>query len=86
MGAEVRGGDRLPLTLVGSGNLTPITYRLPVASAQVKSAILLAGLMAPGETTVIEPEATRDHTETMMRHFGAEVRIEPGASERSASR
>jgi len=83
MGAEVRGGDRLPLTLVGSGNLTPITYRLPVASAQVKSAILLAGLMAAGETTVIEPEATRDHTETMMRHFGAEVRIEPGASERS---
>ncbi len=83
MGAEVRGGDRLPLTLVGSGDLTPITYRLPVASAQVKSAILLAGLMTPGETTVIEPEATRDHTETMMRHFGAEVRVEEGAGERS---
>jgi len=83
MGAEVRGGDRLPLTLVGSGDLTPITYRLPVASAQVKSAILLAGLMTSGETTVIEPEATRDHTETMMRHFGAEVRIEGGAGERS---
>ncbi len=83
MGAEVRGGDRLPLTLAGSGDLTPITYRLPVASAQVKSAILLAGLMTAGETTVIEPEATRDHTETMMRHFGAEVRIEQGAGERS---
>jgi len=82
MGAEVRGGDRLPLTLVGSGDLTPITYRLPVASAQVKSAILLAGLMTQGETTVIEPEATRDHTETMMRHFGADLRIEQGAGER----
>jgi 3-phosphoshikimate 1-carboxyvinyltransferase len=83
MGAEVRGGDRLPLTLVGSANLTPITYRLPVPSAQVKSAILLAGLITPSETTVIEPEATRDHTETMMRHFGAEVRVEQGAGERS---
>ena len=83
MGAEVRGGDRLPLTLVGSDNLTPFTYRLPVASAQVKSAILLAGLMTQGETTVIEPEATRDHTETMMRHFGAEVRTEQGVAERS---
>jgi 3-phosphoshikimate 1-carboxyvinyltransferase len=83
MGTEVRGGDRLPLTLVGSGDLTPITYRLPVASAQVKSAILLAGLMTQGETTVIEPEATRDHTETMMRHFGAELRIEQGAEDRS---
>ncbi len=82
MGVEVRGGDRLPLTIVGSGNLTPITYRLPVASAQVKSAILLAGLMTPGETTVIEPEATRDHTETMMRHFGADLRIEEAAGER----
>jgi len=83
MGVEVLGGDRLPLTIVGSDNLTPIAYRLPVASAQVKSAILLAGLMTPGETTVIEPEATRDHTETMMRHFGAEVRIEEAAGERS---
>jgi len=83
MGTEVRGGDRLPLTLVGSGELTPITFRLPVASAQVKSAVLLAGLMTQGETTVIEPEATRDHTETMMRHFGAELRIEQGAEDRS---
>jgi len=83
MGVDFVGGDRLPLTIVGSDNLTPITYRLPVASAQVKSAILLAGLMTPGETTVIEPEATRDHTETMMRHFGAEVRIEEAAGERS---
>jgi len=54
----------------------PIVYRLPVPSAQVKSSILLAGLNAPGETTVIEPEATRDHTELMLRHFGAEVRVE----------
>ncbi|MFP3921592.1 MAG: 3-phosphoshikimate 1-carboxyvinyltransferase [Dichotomicrobium sp.] len=83
MGAEVRGGDRLPLSLIGSADLTPITYRLPVASAQVKSAVLLAGLMTTGETTVIEPEATRDHTETMMRHFGADLRIEQGTGERS---
>lgn len=83
MGVEVRGGERLPLTLVGSGSLSPISYRLPVASAQVKSAVLLAGLMTPGETTVIEPEATRDHTETMMRHFGAEMRIEQAAGERT---
>ena len=63
----------------------PIRYRLPVPSAQVKSAILLAGLNTPGETTVIEPEPTRDHTELMLRHFGAEVRVDersggPGAS------
>jgi 3-phosphoshikimate 1-carboxyvinyltransferase len=78
MGAEIvsRGGDRLPLCVIGTAEPMPITYRLPVPSAQVKSAVLLAGLNTPGETTVIEPEATRDHTELMLRHFGAEVSIE----------
>lgn len=78
MGARFvgRSGGRLPLTVVGSDRLTPITYRLPVASAQVKSAIILAGLNTPGATTVIEAEPTRDHTETMLRHFGATVTTE----------
>ena len=67
-------GGRLPLTLQGARDPIPIVYAPPVASAQVKSAVLLAGLAAPGETTVIESEATRDHTERMLRHFGAEVR------------
>ncbi len=67
--------DRLPLTIQGNPDLVPITYVLPVASAQVKSAILLAGLHAPGETTVIEPHPTRDHTENMLRHFGASLRV-----------
>jgi 3-phosphoshikimate 1-carboxyvinyltransferase len=62
----------------GAREPLPIEYRLPVASAQVKSAVLLAGLNAPGETTVVEPEPTRDHTEHLLRHFGAEVRVEPG--------
>ena len=66
-------GERLPLTLEGSAPAIPITYRLPVPSAQVKSAVLLAGLNAMGETTVIEPVATRDHTERMLRHFGARI-------------
>jgi len=76
MGArfESRDGGRMPLAIIGSDEMVPIEYRLPVASAQVKSAILLAGLNTAGETTVIEPEATRDHTERMLRHFGAEVR------------
>jgi 3-phosphoshikimate 1-carboxyvinyltransferase len=75
MGLEVEGDrDRLPLTIRGSSRLVPITYALPVPSAQLKSAILLAGLGTAGETSVIEPEATRDHTERMLRHFGAEVR------------
>ena len=64
-------GTRLPLTMRGSADLLPIEYRLPVASAQIKSAVLIAGLHAPGATTVIEAEATRDHTERMLRHFGA---------------
>jgi len=77
MGLIVEGGrDRLPLTARGSASLVPITYELPVPSAQVKSAVLLAGLHASGETTVIESEPTRDHTERMLRHFGAELRVE----------
>lgn len=71
-----RAGGRLPVTLRGSDDPSPITYEMPVASAQVKSAILLAALGAPGETTVIETAATRDHTERMLRHFGASVREE----------
>ncbi|ATQ44775.1 3-phosphoshikimate 1-carboxyvinyltransferase [Caulobacter mirabilis] len=69
---EARDGGRLPLTLHG-GALKGLTYVLPMASAQVKSAVLLAGLNAEGGVTVIEPEATRDHTERMLRAFGAEV-------------
>jgi 3-phosphoshikimate 1-carboxyvinyltransferase len=79
MGARFEGreGGRLPLAIVGTDEMVPIDYRLTIASAQVKSAILLAGLNTAGETTVIEPEATRDHTERMLRHFGAEVRVAP---------
>jgi 3-phosphoshikimate 1-carboxyvinyltransferase len=74
MGVEVLDGAvRLPLSLRGTADLVPIEYRLPVPSAQLKSAILIAGLHATGATTVIEAEATRDHTERMLRHFGAEV-------------
>jgi 3-phosphoshikimate 1-carboxyvinyltransferase len=80
MGARfmARQGDRLPLALAGATAPLPITYRLPMASAQVKSAILLAGLNTAGRTTVIEPEPTRDHTELMLRHFGATVTVEDG--------
>lgn len=69
-------GGRLPLTLQGARDPIPIEYAPPVASAQLKSAVLLAGLAAPGETIVIEKEATRDHTEKMLAHFGAQVRVE----------
>jgi 3-phosphoshikimate 1-carboxyvinyltransferase len=69
-------GDRLPMTIIGSDNLMPISYTLPVASAQVKSAILLAGLHAPGATCVIEPRPTRDHTERMLKYFGADIVVE----------
>lgn len=68
-----RGKGRLPLTLVGAARPMPTRYTSPVASAQVKSAILLAGLNAPGETVLIEKEPTRDHTERMLQGFGAEV-------------
>ena len=68
---------RLPLTLAGAREPIPIVFEPPVPSAQLKSAVLLAGLAAPGETIVIEAEATRDHTEKMLTHFGADVRVEP---------
>jgi 3-phosphoshikimate 1-carboxyvinyltransferase len=68
---------RLPLTLAGAREPIPVVFEPPVASAQLKSAVLLAGLAAPGETVVIEAEATRDHTEKMLAHFGANVRVEP---------
>ena len=68
-----RAGNCLPLTILGAKDPMPLSYRLPVASAQVKSAVLLAGLNAPGYTEVEEPEPTRDHSENMLRHFGAEV-------------
>ena len=70
---ETREGGRLPLTLHGAHDPVPITYKTPVASAQIKSAVLLAGLAAPGVTTVIEQEASRDHTELMLKHFGADI-------------
>ena len=70
-------GVRLPLTLAGACDPIPIVYRTPVPSAQIKSAVLLAGLAAPGATTVIESEASRDHTELMLRHFGAELSSQP---------
>lgn len=72
-----REGDRLPLAVTGAANPVPLEYTLPVPSAQVKSAVLLAGLNTPGETTVVEPQPTRDHTERMLGHFGATLRIEP---------
>lgn len=69
-------GDRLPLTMRGLCPAVPLDYRLPVASAQVKSAILLAGLNVPGITRVVEPIPTRDHSEKMLRGFGAELEVE----------
>jgi 3-phosphoshikimate 1-carboxyvinyltransferase len=76
MGADfVTRGGRLPLVVRGAANPIPIVHRMQVASAQVKSAVLLAGLSAPGETTVIEPVATRDHTERMLRHFGGTISV-----------
>ena len=76
MGVAVEGDrETLPLTMQGSADLVPIEYVLPVPSAQVKSAILIAGVHAAGETTVIESEPTRDHTERMLRAFGATVRV-----------
>jgi 3-phosphoshikimate 1-carboxyvinyltransferase len=75
--ADAGSGGRLPITLTGARDPMPILYRTPVPSAQIKSAVLLAGLAAPGITTVIETEASRDHTELMLAHFGAEVTSEP---------
>ena len=84
MGAsfDASQGGTLPLTMRGASPAVPITYRLPVASAQVKSAVLLAGLNTPGITTVIEPVPTRDHTERMLRGFGAELEVEENGGER----
>ncbi len=80
MGARVieeAEGGRLPITLQGATDPMPIVYESPVPSAQLKSAVLLAGLAAPGETTVIESEASRDHTERMLKHFGAKIVSKP---------
>jgi len=84
MGADFSAspGNRLPLMLRGASPAVPIEYRLPVASAQVKSAVLLAGLNTPGITTVIEPVATRDHSERMLRGFGADLTVEEHGGER----
>ncbi|WP_230281264.1 3-phosphoshikimate 1-carboxyvinyltransferase [Croceicoccus sp. Ery15] len=84
MGAEFTSspGGRLPLTMRGASPAVPIEYRLPVASAQVKSAVLLAGLNTPGITRVIEPVPTRDHTERMLQGFGAELTVEETGGER----
>jgi 3-phosphoshikimate 1-carboxyvinyltransferase len=80
MGLQVEGErDTLPLTVQGTQDLVPIVYDLAVPSAQVKSSILLAGLHAPGRTTVVEPLPTRDHTERMLGFFGAELRVEDRA-------
>ncbi len=73
-------GDRMPLTLRGPRQAAPISYRVPMASAQVKSAVLLAGLNTPGITTVIEPVMTRDHTEKMLQGFGAKLEVETDAA------
>ena len=74
---EAAEGGRLPLVLQGSSEPLPVEYKTPVASAQIKSAVLLCGLNSPGRTTVIETEASRDHTEKMLAHFGASVSSEP---------
>ena len=74
--AKAAPGDRMPITLRGPRQAIPISYRVPMASAQVKSAVLLAGLNTPGITTVIEPVMTRDHTEKMLRGFGANLEVE----------
>src|SRR5205814_8682464 len=80
MGARtltIQDGGRLPAVMQGARDPMPIEYEAPVPSAQLKSAVLLAGLAAPGATTVIEKEATRDHTEKMLKHFGAHLRVTP---------
>ncbi len=81
MGVQVTSaeGGRLPVTLSGPKTANPVSYRLPIASAQVKSAVLLAGLNAPGITTLIEPVPTGDHTERMLQAFGANLTVDVGA-------
>lgn len=71
-----RSGGRLPMTIVGAKDPVPVRYEVPMPSAQVKSAVLLAGLNTPGQTVVIEKEATRDHTERMLAGFGADISVE----------
>ena len=80
MGADIAAspGGRLPLMVRGLAPAVPLAYRLPMASAQVKSAVLLAGLNTPGITEVIEPVPTRDHSERMLRGFGADLTVETG--------
>ncbi|GGH52680.1 3-phosphoshikimate 1-carboxyvinyltransferase [Frigidibacter albus] len=80
--AYARSGGRLPMTVVGAADPVPVRYRTPVPSAQVKSAVLLAGLNAPGETVVIEAEPTRDHSERMLKGFGADLHVEDTAEGR----
>lgn len=79
---ETSEGGRLPLTLKGAANPKPVSYTLPMASAQVKSAVLLAGINTKGVTTVIEPVATRDHTEKMLKAFGARLEVKTVAGAR----
>jgi 3-phosphoshikimate 1-carboxyvinyltransferase len=85
MGLGVAEGDKetLPLTLIGTDELVPMRYVLPVPSAQVKSAVLIAGLSAAGETTVVEAEETRDHTEKMLAYLGAEITVTPDGEGRA---
>lgn len=84
MGTQViaRDGDKMPLTVIGARMALPIEYVLPVPSAQIKSAVLLAGLNTPGETSVIETRPSRDHTELMLRHFGATLTVTDEAPDR----
>ena len=86
MGAvfATRAGGLLPVTVTGTESPLVIEYELPVASAQVKSAVLLAGLNAPGRTTIVEPRPSRDHTERMLSHYGAEIAVKdlPGGGRR----
>ena len=85
---QSRAGGKLPMAISGTSILMPLTYDSPVASAQVKSAVLLAGLHAPGRTTVTEPAASRDHTERMFAHFGVQVEagpVKPGSTTYQAS-
>src|SRR5262249_13506250 len=77
-----REGGRLPIAIQGAADALPLEYRVPVPSAQVKSALLLCGLNAPGITRIEEAEARRDHSATMLRHFGAEVAVEQAGRSR----
>ena len=77
-----RSKGRLPMTIVGARSPIPIQYTVPVPSAQVKSALLLAGLNVPGDTIITETEKTRDHTERMLSSFGAEIKVEDYSNRR----